>query len=155
MPSYQITEPHPSVPASNYYHAGRGGAGNIARVNPKNVTSGPDATGPASLVKLTPPPSNALFTSGRGGAGNIHREKERAMFSFDEELAQQRRLMDNAAPVYHIGRGGAGNAVDEMHPRASRQSSTSSNFSAESNSSRTRTSLEGAWHRVSRNFSRQ
>ncbi|KAF2475442.1 uncharacterized protein BDR25DRAFT_102789 [Lindgomyces ingoldianus] len=152
MPSYHITEPHPSIPASHYYHAGRGGAGNITRVNPKHVTSGPDASGPASLVKLTPPPSNALFTTGRGGAGNVHREKERAMFSFDEELAQQERLREHAAPVYHIGRGGAGNLVDEMHPRTSRQNSTSSTDSAESG---VRHSIEGAWHRVSKQFSRQ
>ncbi|KAF2816995.1 uncharacterized protein BDZ99DRAFT_456799 [Mytilinidion resinicola] len=151
MSSYQITEPHPSVPASNYYHAGRGGAGNIARVNPKSVTAGPDATGPASVVKITPPPQNAYFMSGRGGAGNLHREKERAIFSFDEELAQQQRLMEHAAPVYHIGRGGAGN---EVHDGTARTNSASSTLSADSHASRTRTSIEGAWHRVSKNFSR-
>jgi len=151
MPSYQITEPHPSIPASNYYHAGRGGAGNITRVNPKNVSTGPDATGPASIVKLTPPPSNAYFLSGRGGAGNLHREKERAIFSFDEELAQQQRLMEHAAPVYHVGRGGAGNQVNGA---SSRSNSASSTFSADSNASRTRHSIEDAWHRVSKNFSR-
>ncbi|OCK83178.1 hypothetical protein K432DRAFT_379741 [Lepidopterella palustris CBS 459.81] len=157
MPTYQITEPHPSIPSSHYYHAGRGGAGNIAHVNPKNVTAGPDASGPASLITLTPPPSNAVFLSGRGGAGNAHREQERAIFSFDEELAQQRRMMDNAAPVYHIGRGGAGNAVDEVHARTSRQNSASSVLSAASASSSTRPrrSLEEAWHRVSKSFSRQ
>ncbi|KAF2175722.1 hypothetical protein K469DRAFT_609684 [Zopfia rhizophila CBS 207.26] len=154
MPSYHITEPHPSVPASNLYHSGRGGAGNITRVNPKNITSGPNASGPASLIKLSPPPANALFTSGRGGAGNVHREKERAMFSFDEELAQQERLREHAAPVYHIGRGGAGNYVDEMHPRTSRQNSASSNSSSDNEAHGVRQSLEGAWHRVSKQFSR-
>jgi len=152
--TYTITEPHPSVPATHFYHAGRGGAGNITRVNPKNVTNGQTATGPASRVKLTPPPSNSLFTSGRGGAGNVHREKERAMFSFDEELAQQERLREHAAPVYHIGRGGAGNAIDEMHPRTSRQNSASSNISTDSEKESVRRSLEGAWSRVSRQFSR-
>lgn len=121
----------------------------MMRVNPKNVTAGPDAAGPASRIKLSPPPSNALFTTGRGGAGNVHREKERAMFSFDEELAQQERLREHAAPVYHIGRGGAGNLVDEMHPR--RTSSASSSGSSEAG---VRHSLEGAWHKVSRQFSR-
>jgi len=154
MPSYHITEPHPSVPASHYYYAGRGGAGNVTRVNPKNVTNGANATGPASLVKLPAPPAGSLFTSGRGGAGNMHREKERAMFSFDEELAQQERLREHAAPVYHVGRGGAGNLVDEMHPRAQRHNSASSNMSSESERDGVRRSLEGAWHRVSRNFSR-
>jgi len=137
------------------YFGGRGGAGNVTRVNPENVTSGPNATGPASRVKLTPPPSNAYFTSGRGGAGNLHREKERAMFSFDEELAQQERLREHAAPVYHIGRGGAGNAIDEMHPRTHRQNSSSSNASSDSDASHSvRHSIEGAWHRVSKQFAR-
>jgi hypothetical protein len=32
------------------------------------------------------------------------------MFSFDEELERQRRVLQHAAPVYHyFGRGGAGN----------------------------------------------
>ena len=118
MVSYHITEPHPSTPAPTIYY-GRGGAGNVTRV-PKNITSGQDASGPASRIKLSPPPSNALFTSGRGGAGNIHREKERAMFSFDQELVQQERLREHAAPVYHIGRGGAGNLVEERQ-KTSRQ----------------------------------
>ncbi|KAL1610161.1 hypothetical protein SLS60_001826 [Paraconiothyrium brasiliense] len=149
MVSYHITEPHPSASASAYY--GRGGAGNVTRI-PKNVTSGPDASGPASRVKLTPPPSNALFTSGRGGAGNIHREKERAMFSFDEELAQQERLREHAAPVYHIGRGGAGNLVEER-AKTSRQNSSSSTMSTDSERG-VRSSIEGAWHKMSRQFSR-
>ncbi|KAF2202295.1 hypothetical protein GQ43DRAFT_430899 [Delitschia confertaspora ATCC 74209] len=155
MPSYHITEPHPSVPASHIYYSGRGGAGNITRVKPNTTTSGPNASGPASLVKLTPPPSNALFTSGRGGAGNVHREKERAMFSFDEELEQQERLREHAAPVYHIGRGGAGNLIDEMKPRVQRQGSASSTSSAGSTASNgVRGSMENAWMKVSRQFSR-
>jgi hypothetical protein len=149
--SYRITEPHPSVPASNIYFGGRGGAGNVTRVNPQDVTPGPDASGPASRIKLPPPPSNALFTSGRGGAGNMYREKERAMFSFDEELAQQERLREHAAPVYHVGRGGAGNLVDEMQQR--KPSTSSSHDSADSDGG-VRRSIEGAWHKVSRQFSR-
>ena len=34
--------------------------------------------------------------------------EERRMFSFDEELAKQNK---DAVPIYHIGRGGQGNAV--------------------------------------------
>lgn len=154
MPSYRITEPHPSVPASNLYYAGRGGAGNVTRVNPKELTDGPTASGPASRIKLTSPPSNAYFTSGRGGAGNVHRERERAMFSFDEELAQQERLREHAAPVYHIGRGGAGNAVDEMHPRTQRQNSSSSSNTSSESENGVRRSIEGAWSKVSKSFSR-
>jgi hypothetical protein len=76
------------------------------------------------------------------------------MFSFDEELAQQERLRENAAQVYHIGRGGAGNLIDEMHPRVARQNSASSNLSADSGKDSVRRSVEGAWNRVSRQFSR-
>jgi hypothetical protein len=149
MVTYHITEPHPSAVASAYY--GRGGAGNVTRL-PKNVTPGQDASGPASCIKLSPPPSTAVFMSGRGGAGNIHREKERAMFSFDEELAQQERLREHAAPVYHIGRGGAGNLVEER-VKTSRQNSSTSTASADSERG-VRGSIEGAWLKVSRQFSR-
>jgi Protein of unknown function (DUF3602) len=48
--------------------------------------------------------------TGRGGAGNVcHQPSERAIFSFDEELARQLSQDRHAAPVYHVGRGGAGN----------------------------------------------
>lgn len=151
--TYRITEPHPSVPASHYIYSGRGGAGNITRVNPKDITKGADATGPASRIKLPRNRTN-LFTSGRGGAGNVHSEKERAIFSFDEELAQQRRIMENSAPVYHYGRGGAGNYVDEMQPKASRTNSASSTASSDSNSTRGRGSIDGAWARITRSLSR-
>lgn len=159
-PSYRITEPHPSAPSSYYIASGRGGAGNFTYVNPKNITDGQTATGPASVAKLPAPPSNGYFTSGRGGSGNLHHKKERAMFSFDEELAAQRRQMEHSAPVYHIGRGGAGNAIPngsastidaEMKPRNTRTGSTSSTSSADSTH---RNSIESAWHRVSRTFSR-
>ncbi|KAF1987400.1 hypothetical protein K402DRAFT_412070 [Aulographum hederae CBS 113979] len=153
--SYHITEPHPSVPNTQYMYAGRGGAGNVKRVDPTNITSGSSATGPASRAKLTPPPSSAYFTSGRGGAGNVHREKERAIFSFDEELERQRRLMENQAPVYHVGRGGAGNLVDDMYSGRGSHGSASSQYSADSNGShRARKSFEGAWNKVSRSFSK-
>lgn len=148
--SYHITEPHPSAAAPQIYY-GRGGAGNITRV-PKNITPAADASGPASRIKLSPPPSNALFACGRGGAGNMHREKERAMFSFDEELAAQERLREHAAPVYHIGRGGAGNLVEERR-KTSRQNSASSAASDESERG-VRGSIEGAWMKMSRTFSR-
>ena len=47
--------------------------------------------------------------------------EERRIFSFDEELAQQTK---EAVPVYHIGRGGQGNAVKDR--RASDAGSASS-----------------------------
>jgi len=156
MPSYRITEPHPSVPTSTIYY-GRGGAGNVTRVNPKEVTDGATASGPASRIKLPSPPSNGYFTSGRGGAGNVHREKERAIFSFDEELAQQERLREHSAPVYHIGRGGAGNLVssgEAVMPKAHRMNSAASTSSSSSENS-VRRSFDGAFHRISKHFSRQ
>jgi hypothetical protein len=152
MPSFHITEPHPSVGGS-YIYSGRGGAGNVTRIKATDLTNGPTASGPASRVKLTPPPTTHYYASGRGGAGNMHREKERAMFSFDEELQQQERLRSQQAPVYHVGRGGAGNLVDEMKPRSQRTNSASSSSSNESSKDGVRRSIEGAWGRVARQFS--
>jgi len=48
---------------------------------------------------------------GRGGAGNVFPASERAIFSFDEELERQLRWERDVAPVYHVGRGGAGNMM--------------------------------------------
>jgi hypothetical protein len=61
------------------------------------------------------------FTAGRGGAGNVYPSSERAIFSFDEELEAQLNQERHAAPVYHVGRGGAGNKAP------SSSSSSSSN----------------------------
>ncbi|KAJ4373040.1 hypothetical protein N0V83_003331 [Neocucurbitaria cava] len=154
MVSFHITEPHPSV-GSSYIYSGRGGAGNAMRIKPSEVTAGATASGPASRVKLTAPPTNAIYATGRGGAGNMKRS-ERAMFSFDEELQQQERLRSQQAPVYHIGRGGAGNLVDEMKPRSQRtNSNASSTSSVESEKDGVRRSVDSAWKRLSRQFSHQ
>ncbi|KAK5139282.1 hypothetical protein BJ546DRAFT_846445 [Cryomyces antarcticus] len=154
--SYHLTEPHPSVPRSNYIHAGRGGAGNYAHYNPAEITAGPLATGPASRTKLAPPPTSARLMGGRGGAGNVYKPNERAIFSFDEELERQRKMLENAAPVYHIGRGGAGNAVDHWRPNGNRHGSASSTLSSGSESSeKLRRGMDGAWKTLSRTFSRQ
>lgn len=75
------------------------------------------------------------------------------MFSFDEELQQQERLRSQQAPVYHVGRGGAGNLVDEMKPYSQRQNSHSSQSSVESDKDGVRRSVESAWQRLSRQFS--
>lgn len=156
---FSITEPHPSVPSntSTAVHWGRGGAGNVTRVSSKEVTPGPTATGPASRIKLPAPPSNGQFLTGRGGAGNIHRE--RAIFSFDEELRQQQRLQEAASPVYHVGRGGSGNFIDETKPQNTRKSSASSTFSndsvgsAQSAPQKGRRSYEGARNWLNRTLS--
>jgi hypothetical protein len=136
-------------------HSGRGGAGNYSQVNPEKITSGQSASGPASIRPLKPASPNSYFASGRGGAGNIHREKERAIFSFDEELEWQRRMTEHQAPIYHVGRGGAGNLVDEMRPRMDSRSSTSSTSSAGSNlNDRVRGSVDGALNRIRSSFSK-
>lgn len=85
----------------------------------------------------------------------MRREQERAMFSFDEELQQQERLRAQQAPVYHVGRGGAGNLVDEMStkPRSQRQNSASSTSSVEEEKDGVRRSVESAWRRLSRQIS--
>lgn len=152
--SLHFVEPHPSVPSTNYLYSGRGGAGNLHRYNPKELTPAQTASGPASRVALSSARAAPFFTSGRGGAGNVHREHERAIFSFDEELERQRRVEANPAPVYHVGRGGAGNLVDEMKP--ARKGSAGSVFSDESaaSSSRSRRSIGSAWGKVARTFSR-
>jgi len=155
MVNFHISEPHPSAGA--YMYSGRGGAGNAMRIKATEVTPGPTASGPASRTKLPPPPSNAFYATGRGGAGNM-KKSERAIFSFDEELQQQERLRTQQAPVYHIGRGGAGNLVDEMKPRSHRQnsaSSTTSSSSVESEKDGVRRSIENTWQRLSRQFSHQ
>ncbi|KAL6705068.1 hypothetical protein ACN47E_007327 [Coniothyrium glycines] len=154
MPSFHITEPHPSV-KSSYIYSGRGGAGNAMRIKPTDVTPGATASGPASRITLSPPASNTVYATGRGGAGNMKRS-ERAMFSFDEELQAQERLRSQQAPVYHVGRGGAGNLVDEMKPRSQRTNSAGSVSSVESDKDgRARRSVENAWARLSRQFSHQ
>lgn len=107
--NYRVIEPHPSVPHTTRpaLYTGRGGSGNIISLKNTKTTDSRTATGPASLTRLdsrTP----STFTSGRGGAGNVHSSSERAIFSFDEELERDLR---RAAPVYHVGRGGAGNMI--------------------------------------------
>lgn len=122
-PHYQVTEPHPTV--SSYARTGRGGAGNTFKA-PK-TSNGSTAKGPASLFEHGLPTSSSKFSSGRGGAGNIHAPSERAIFSFDEELAlqstQEQRAHEGA--VWHVGRGGAGNWATER-PSSGRKDSTSS-----------------------------
>lgn len=57
------------------------------------------------------PLSDTLLGFG-SNTGEPHHKSERRIFSFDEELAYEQRLRQNAAPVYYITRGGASNMVD-------------------------------------------
>lgn len=160
---YSITEPHPTVKSRGrpaYIQAGRGGAGNIKRYNSEELTKGQTATGPASRAELSPPPTTSRFTAGRGGAGNTFTQShsQRAIFSFDEELRRDEMIKENMskAPVYHIGRGGAGNAVDEMKPRGSSNGSAASvSSSGSSMSERARGSMRDVFRTLSRTVSRQ
>jgi len=76
----------------------------------------------------------------------MHHTAERPMFSFDEELERQRRMMEHQTPVYHVGRGGAGNFASEEGSRRASGSDTSSV------SSRPRNSIEGTWNRLRGSF---
>ncbi|MCJ1442675.1 MAG: hypothetical protein MMC23_003172 [Stictis urceolatum] len=130
MPPYQLHEPFPALATSRptYMHTGRGGAGNISRATPTDVTARNPSTAspisrtsshtsltsshPSSTASHTPSThKSSTFLSGRGGAGNAHPLSERALFSFDEELERLSNMECHAAPVYYIGRGGAGNRV--------------------------------------------
>lgn len=154
--NYRVVEPHPTVPNASRraVYTGRGGSGNVVNLKDTKITTPTTATGPASLTRLdsrTP----STFTSGRGGAGNVHRSSERAIFSFDEELE---RDMRRAAPVYHVGRGGAGNTMyrdDSSSASLSRKysaTSTATNSSTDSVSSRARDmarrGLEKGWGKL-------
>ncbi|EXJ60259.1 hypothetical protein A1O7_04411 [Cladophialophora yegresii CBS 114405] len=150
--SYSIVEPHPNPsPSAQYISTGRGGAGNAIR------TRGADATGPAAAAAIraslattkTSPSSMSTHSSsqrqwstvGRGGAGNVFPASERAIFSFDEELERQLRRERDVAPVYHVGRGGAGNTMygasgSERNLKVERRMSDDSGASLGSTSSR-------------------
>jgi hypothetical protein len=144
MPSqYTITEPHPT--ASNFIHAGRGGAGNTFK--PPKTSNGRTAQGPASLFETGLPQTGSKFSSGRGGAGNIRLTSEKKTFSFDEELERQytreQKMKDGA--IYHVGRGGAGN-WSATRPEAERKYSTCSTDSDAS-------ARSGIFSRLSRTLS--
>ncbi|KAJ6257308.1 hypothetical protein Dda_8197 [Drechslerella dactyloides] len=92
------------APHTAYYHTGIGGAGNYRRLTATEVST-PRPT--PSNIKPQPRP----FYGGRGGIGNAHMASERAIFSFDEELQRDRLRHERIAPMYTVGRGGAGNIV--------------------------------------------
>lgn len=111
---FTVTEPHPTVQANAYTHAGRGGAGNTFRA-PSSVT--PAAGVPTTLTKTvshassSSAASSASFTrfySGRGGAGNACPSTERRSISLDDEYAYAAAVARSSTSG-HVGRGGAGN----------------------------------------------
>jgi hypothetical protein len=98
---------------TEYSSTGTGCAGN----HHKPAAPSPTTT-PAHLASTSRPPK--AFKPSHGGPDTITHFSERAIFSFDEELEQLAHADDTIAPVYHLGRGGAGNTVHayaEAHER--------------------------------------
>ncbi|KAL8700121.1 MAG: hypothetical protein Q9201_005627 [Fulgogasparrea decipioides] len=114
--SLRLSEPHPTTTSSTRLPTGRGGAGNFTRPPPPSaLPSTTEVVHPASASTFSSASSkHSRFITGRGGAGNAHAASEqRPMFKFDEELEMERRTSETV-PVYHVGRGGAGNLVNEV-----------------------------------------
>ncbi|KAI4130270.1 MAG: hypothetical protein LQ338_001807 [Usnochroma carphineum] len=114
--SLRLSEPHPTTTSSTRLPTGRGGAGNFTRPPPPSELPSTTTVVHPSSSSIHSSSSNKhnTFITGRGGAGNVHDASEqRPMFKFDEELERERRNSE-AVPVYHVGRGGAGNLVNEM-----------------------------------------
>lgn len=156
--SYRVIEPHPSVPNNSRpaLHTSRGGAGNVVNLRGTPTTDSRTATGPPSLTRLDSRTPSA-FISGRGGAGNVHSPSERAIFSFDEELERDLRRERDAAPVYHVGRGGAGNMIysgDNYSIRSQdtyslyRKKSGASSSSTESATEKARRTIQNGWGKL-------
>ncbi|KAL8735551.1 MAG: hypothetical protein Q9166_000719 [cf. Caloplaca sp. 2 TL-2023] len=113
--SLRLSEPHPTTTSSTRLPTGRGGAGNFTRPPPPSTLPSTTTTVNSSSSSIFSSASNknTKFATGRGGAGNFHgADEQRPMFKFDEELERERRHSE-AVPIYHVGRGGAGNLVQE------------------------------------------
>lgn len=154
--SYAFGHPH-----STFYskrpttHTSRGGASNVAPLD--KVTSFSQSAGSTtSTAGLHHSSPRELRTFGRGGAGDVYSSSELAIFSFDEELERQLKREKEAAPIFHVGRGGAGNM---RHPgeysfarKRSETSSIRSNSSADSENDRatdkSRRNIETGWGKV-------
>jgi len=87
----------------------------------------------------------------------MHNTSERAIFSFDEELERQMRQEKDLAPVYSVGRGGAGNMVyiDGSTRRTSSGGSDRSvrttdsvESGADAAKNKARRSIERGWEKV-------
>ena len=138
-----------SISASTI-HSGVGTA--ATRTNTVTSASTSTSTSPNPSSSSSSSSSHPFkISTGRGGAGNHFPASERAMFSFDEELEVRRARETRAAPVYHVGRGGAGNVEDGRWPglrgSAGNASSAASMYSA-------RSGADNAWARVNQTFGR-
>ncbi|KAB8342952.1 hypothetical protein FH972_022548 [Carpinus fangiana] len=159
--TYTLVEPHPSATSRKVNAAGnvtmgfsRGGAGNYAAYSRTSLTEGATASGPAARSTIIRPTARPFV--GIGGAGNARPNEACHSYSIEEELERLRASTEarqkNAQreQVFHVGRGGAGNAYRDSK---SRQSSTSS--SASSSSSTSQSSIRRAAGRLSRALSRE
>ncbi|KAJ0168043.1 hypothetical protein CTA2_10828 [Colletotrichum tanaceti] len=92
---------------------GRGGAGNMAADDTKYVDG--------EVVRAGPEGSHGTgaFSSGRGGAGNIADVKSQPAPRADKDLVPEEAYRPSTeGQDYHVGRGGAGNAVETDRPAA-------------------------------------
>ena len=145
LSNFSLVEPQRSSVSSKgaYFGGGRGGAGNYRRYTAEELPAGSKTTLSTTRIPFVKP-SKRIMSSGRGGVGNMFvSEAEESIFQFDEEMA---RRSETKAPVYHIGRGGAANWVDESKtlPAARKPSvgSVKSETSEDSNDSTARRSTE-------------
>ncbi len=140
MPTYTITEPHPTVATNSFTHSGRGGLGNTFRAPATTSPSGIPSV--ARVASGTSSGSTGRFYSGRGGAGNAHVAAERATLSFDEELSRA-EVREKKVTKTFAGRGGAGNIFSTTNaPKKERKHSSGSVHSTSSR--RDSTSTDGS-----------
>ncbi|EFQ97908.1 hypothetical protein MGYG_00945 [Nannizzia gypsea CBS 118893] len=118
MPAYQMLDLNPSSAQENTMYSGRGGAGNFHPLKTSPITSSSSISSSRTLSSRLGLNARQLLSAGRGGLGNFHSTSEYAIFSFDEELEQQLKREKDVAPVFHIGRGGAGNMAAAAFPDA-------------------------------------
>ncbi|KAK2768630.1 hypothetical protein FQN54_000486 [Arachnomyces sp. PD_36] len=134
-------------------HTPHGSAGNGASHD--TTTSTHQSTGaPTSTSRLQHNTPKDYRTSGHGGTGNTYySSSEWAIFSFDEELERQLKREKEAAPIFYVGRGGAGNTV---HPgqysftrKRSDTSSIASNSTLDSEGEdKTRRNIGKGWGKI-------
>ncbi|KAK2019955.1 hypothetical protein LZ32DRAFT_597561 [Colletotrichum eremochloae] len=92
---------------------GRGGAGNMAADDTKYVDG--------EVVRAGPEGSHGTgaFSSGRGGAGNIADADSQPAPRADKDIVPEEACRPSTeGQDYHVGRGGAGNAVETEKPAA-------------------------------------
>ncbi|EGD94829.1 hypothetical protein GTR04_5431 [Trichophyton interdigitale] len=118
MPAYRMLDLNPLSAQENTMYSGRGGAGNFHPLKNSAISPSSSISSTRTLSSRLGFNARQLLPGGRGGLGNFHSSSEYAIFSFDEELEQQLKREKDVAPVFHIGRGGAGNMAAAAVPDA-------------------------------------